>query len=90
MDWDSIGKGEHPAQNPPEISKFDRLILDFYFRNTRNAFVVHHHLMGEMVRSLHLDDSELPIFMAKIGIIQRMDENIEETIQRKNDGNRKN
>lgn len=89
MDWGAIGEGDHPAQNPPEISKFDRLILDFYFRNTRNAFVVHNNLMGEMVRSLNLKDSELHIFMAKIGIIQRMDENIADSIERKKDGSRK-
>ncbi len=89
MDWGTIGEGEHPAQNPPEISSFDRLIMDFYFRNTRNPFVFHNQLMGEMVRSLNLNDSDLQMFMTKIGMIQEMDERIEETNQRKKDGNRK-
>lgn len=89
MDWSTVGKGDHPAQNPPKISKFDRFVLDFYYRYTRNPFIMQNQLLGEMVKSLNLNNEELRVFMTKIGLIQQMDESIEETKQRKESGDSK-
>ncbi len=73
MDWDTIGEGDHPAQNPPELSENDRFTWNWYFRNTRNYFVMNQKLLVSLIDDLDLDSCQKDLFLMKLDVIHKMD-----------------
>lgn len=76
MDWDTIGEGDHPAQNPPILTDEDEFILGWYYRNTRNYFVVNFQMFNSLIDDLRMDPGQKDLFMYKLNIIHQMDDRI--------------
>jgi len=68
VDWDRIGKDEHPAQNPPPIEENDRFTWNFYLSNA-TEFVKEFGIMPKLLSELNLADNERYLFLRKLSLI---------------------
>lgn len=67
-DWDEIGKGAHPAQNPPPIDEGDRFVWNWYFANC-TKFAQDFNLLPELIKGLGMDRKSLELFLRKLSLI---------------------
>ena len=67
-DIKEIGRGEHPAQNPPPIDGHSAAVLIWYSENV-TTFVKECGLMPELIRELKLSGEEKVLTLAKLNVI---------------------
>ena len=68
MDWDEIGEGDHPAQNPPLLDDHDLFVFDWYGENC-TAIVKEYGLMPSLIAELDLAGDKKTIFLNKLNMI---------------------
>ena len=70
-DTREIGRGSHPAQNPPPIDGHSVAVLNWYYENV-TAFAIDHGLMPDLIRGLGLKGEEKAITLVKLNVIYEM------------------
>ena len=65
---DEIGKGSHPAQNPPPLRAGDAFVWEWYQENC-SALVRDFELMPFLLKELGLDESGMRVMVLKLGRI---------------------
>jgi len=68
---EEIGKGAHPAQNPPRLSEADHWILDWYFKHC-TGFTMDFHIVGGLIEKLHLREVAMELLIQKLSAIHEM------------------
>jgi hypothetical protein len=74
MDWgdkaqpSEMGKGNHPAQNPPELTEHDEFCL-FWFNRYCTGFVKEYGLSAFFFQKLELETDEATLFLYKLDMI---------------------
>lgn len=83
---DEIGRGSHPAQNPPPVGDDDWFILAWYFRRC-SAFMREAGLLAGEIERLGLTPAAKEVFLYKLQLIHETAYRIEEReIRKKRDG----
>ena len=67
-DWDRIGEGDNPAQNPPIISEGDRFALEWFYRNV-SGFSMEAGILPMLIERLGLTENQSELFMQRVGLI---------------------
>lgn len=69
-DWGEIGKGDHPAQNPPQIGRGDLLALRWYNENA-TGFIKDYGLLPMLLSELGMKPGNRSLFLTKASHIHR-------------------
>ena len=77
MDWDEIGEGDNPAQNPPELTEHDMFCLNWFGENI-TGFAVEAGLIPGLLGELSFYPGERPLFHRKISMIYESNRRIAE------------